>query len=269
LLAIDIAAVDVTSLLPADDSGYGFDNIGDVLTVSATLLDAYMSVARKVARLAIGDPATLPVLQTYTLPKYVMQDGWMSEDLPFGSRGGMAVRHHFPLDAEYSIRIRLQRSMASTTGNSIVLGFAEPHELDVRIDGRRVKTFTVGDERGGSKTQAQWDEADASLEVRVPVQAGTHLVGVAFLSQPFESEGVFQPPVTDYSLALNYGFADTEPAIGSITIGGPYEARGIGEQTPSQRGIFVCRPNDIDEELPCAKRIISRLARRAYRKPVP
>ncbi|MGH9785419.1 MAG: DUF1587 domain-containing protein, partial [Terriglobia bacterium] len=102
LLAVDI---DAGSLIPADDSGHGFDNIGDVLTVSPSLLDRYLSAARKVADLAMGDPGIRPAVETHTVPRSLKQDGRMNEDLPFGSRGGVAVRHYFPLDGEYAIKI--------------------------------------------------------------------------------------------------------------------------------------------------------------------
>jgi len=181
----------------------------------------------------------------------------------------MAIRHHFPVDAEYVIRIRLQRNAPPAIGNYVVLGLDEPHQLDVRLDGKRIKVFKVGGERKKGATQAEDEAADAGLEVRIPVQAGTRLVGVAFLDQSVEPEGVYQPPVTDYSNALNDGLADTEPAVGSVTIDGPYDAKGVGGETPSRRRIFVCHPNGSNDELSCARKILSVLARHAYRGPVP
>jgi hypothetical protein len=262
LLAIDTDAIDIPSLLPADDSSYGFDNIGEALTVSRTLMEAYMSASRKISRLAIGDPTTRPVLQTYEIPRYIMQEDRMSEDLPFRSRGGIAVRHHFPVNGEYLVKIRLQRSEGGGF-SYIITGFTEPQDLDVRLDGKRIKLFTVGGEGARQRTQAEWDEADGNLELRIPVEAGTHVVGVAFVDRPTEPEGVFRPPVTDYSKAP----ADTRPAIGSVIIGGPYEAKGVGD-TPSRRRIFVCRPTGSNDEEACATRILSTLIHRAYRGPV-
>ena len=278
LLAMDMEAIDIRSLLPADDSGYGFDNIGDVLTVSPMLMEGYMSASRKISRLAIGDPAARPAFETYDVPRYLMQEERMSEGLPFGSRGGIAIRHHFPLDAEYDIRIRLQRN-----ADYYILGLGEPHQLDVRLDGERIKLFTVGGAFDGKPAAAniagpQYGEraqdeymrtADADLEVRFQARAGTRLLGATFLNKPMDPEGVFLPPVTDYAYALDYGNPDTDPAVGSITIGGPYNTKGPGE-TPSRRRIFVCRPassNGNDEEQ-CARKILSTLARRAYRRPV-
>jgi hypothetical protein len=262
LLAIDTDAIDIPSMLPADDSSYGFDNIGDALTVSPTLMEAYLSASRKISRLAVGDPAVRPVVETYTIPKYVMQDQRMSEDLPFWSRGGIAIRHHFPLEGEYTFTVRMQRNAGRAGGLDIIFGRNDLHQIDVRLDGKRIKLFTVGGD-AGLKTQAEEDERDAGLEVRVPVQAGTHVVGVTFLNQSTEPEGIFEAPVTDYSNAISTG-PDAEPAIGRIVVAGPYNGKGVGE-TPSRRKIFVCRPDGKSDELPCARQILSTIARRAYR----
>src|SRR5262245_20172535 len=236
LLALDTDAIDIPSLLPADDSGYGFDNIADVLTVSKTLTEAYMSAARKISRLAIGDPSTRSIIQTYTLPRYLIQDDRMSEDLSFGSRGGIAIRHHFPVDAEYQIAVRLQRNLGRAGTLDVIFGFDEPRDFDVRLDGKLIKRFTVGGERVSTKSQAEEDERDAGLEVRLPVTAGTHVIGIAFLNDQAEAEDIFQPPITDYSNAISYGF-NPEPAIGKVTITGPNNANGVGE-TASRRKIF-------------------------------
>src|SRR5438105_2029581 len=190
LLATEI---DVQSLLPVDDSGYGFDNIADVLSVSPMLLVRYMSAAGKVTRAAIGDPSVLPNLETYDAPYLLAQNERMSEDLPFGSRGGMAIRHSFPLDGEYVIKIRLQR--AGIEHDRQIIGLSDPHQLDVRLDGERIKLFTIGGEQqskakpGAQASQAdsekkafgydfRTDAADVGLEVRFTAKAGTRLVGV-------------------------------------------------------------------------------------------
>ena len=274
LLAVDANAIDIPSLLPTDDSGYGFDNNGDVLTVSPMLMEGYLSASRKISRLAIGDRGARPVFETYEVPRFVMQEDRMSEDLPLGSRGGIAVRHHFPLDAEYVLRIRLQRN-----ARTYILGLERPHQLDVRLDGERIKVFTVGGERSDKPSAERYSSfdqgdyehylmtADANLEVRFAAKAGTRLVGVTFPTATSEPEGVFQPPVMDYAYARDYGHPDMEPAVGSVTIGGPYDARGAGE-TLSRRKILVCSPTGARDEETCAKRILSPLARRAYRRPV-
>ena len=133
LLALEI---DGASLLPADDSG-GFDNFGDLLSVSPLLMEKYLAAARKISRLAVGNPAITPDSETYEVSPLLTQTERMSEDLPFGSRGGMVIRHHFPLDGEYVVKVRLQR----VGQRSYTVGIAEPHILDLRIDGERLKLF--------------------------------------------------------------------------------------------------------------------------------
>ena len=268
----DLLAMEINggTLLPADDSGYGFDNIADVLSVSPTLLERYTSAARKISRLAIGDPAMRPDFETYDVPKYLLQEDRMSDALPFGSRGGMAIRHYFPLDGEYVVRIRLQRERQG----AYILGLTEQHQLEVRLDGARIKLFTVGRERNGvSRTNVdsgtEYERtADLGLEVRFPVNAGMRVVGVAFLKKTTEPEGMIEPRLAGFRFAPN---VVVEPAVASVAIGGPYDVKGPGD-TPSRRRIFVCHPtsgpaNSKDEEQ-CARKILSTLARRAYRRPV-
>ena len=268
LLAVDI---DGNTLLPADDSRYGFDNIGEVLTVSPLLMERYMAAAGKISRLAIGDPDVLPVFESYNVPKYYAQDDRMNEDLPFGSRGGIAVRHHFPLDGEYLIKVRLAKN-----SRDYIRGLGEPHHLDVRLDGVRVKRFTIGGESygrsagifssaamGDPKQEVYERTADEILEVRFTASAGPRLVGVAFVKETSVPEGPLLPRMTQYDLLQYKGGA---PGVASISIGGPYNDKGVGE-TPSRRKIFVCRPNTLQEEEPCARKILSTLARRAYRRP--
>ncbi|MGE3511549.1 MAG: DUF1587 domain-containing protein, partial [Vicinamibacterales bacterium] len=181
LLAIEI---DSRSLLPVDDAGYGFDNIADVLSVSPGLLERYMSAARRISRLAVGDADMKPAVQTYSAPKYLVQDDRVDENLPFGSRGGIAIPHYFPLDGEYTLKVRLQR-----TWRDEIRGLGRPHTLDVRLDRMRVKSFTFG----GDGVRAVWLpgqavpnpteyelNADAGLEVRFSAKAGLHTVGLSF-----------------------------------------------------------------------------------------
>ena len=254
LLALEI---DGTSLLPADDSGYGFDNIGDVLSVSPMLLERYMSAARQISRLAIGDHRGRPDSQTYDVPRFLGQEDRTSEDLPFGSRGGIAVHHFFPVDGDYLIKVRLKTSY----DGSAVLGIAEQHQLDIHLDRQKVGQFTVGGVGlNAPRTSAVGEEApDAHLEVRIPVTAGPHLVGVSLLKETWAREQMIQP--TFESLERE------EPGVGRVTIRGPYDPRGPGE-TPSRNQIFVCHPTSSQDEEPCARKIISTLARRAYRRPI-
>jgi mono/diheme cytochrome c family protein len=287
LLATDI---DVQSLLPVDDSGYGFDNIADVLSVSPMLLVRYMSAAGKVTRQAIGDPNVLPNLETYDVPYLLSQDERMSEDLPFGSRGGVAIRHNFPLDGEYVIKIHLQR--AGIEHDRQIIGLTKPHQLDVRLDGDRIKLFTVGGqqadkEKAGSEASAKApgkkafgydfraDASDAGLEVRFTAKAGQRLVGIDFLNDTWEREGVLDSPLAEVRLldkssegrSDSPGTEEDNPAVSQVLISGPYNSKGLGE-TPSRKKIFVCRPANSAEELPCASKILSTLARSAYRHPI-
>src|ERR1700704_3879079 len=241
LLALDI---DVASLLPADDSGYGFDNIGDVLTVSPLLLEKYLAAASTVSRLAVGDPSLPPPSPDFHVPPATVQNERESRDLPIGSRGGIAVRHHFPLDADFVIKVRLQRGKDATT----IVGISEERRLDIRLDGARLKLFSVGGKSG---------EVDDALEVRIPVKAGPHLVASTFLKDTVKPEGVLDT-------AGNQAFFE---GVGSVSIAGPYAAKGPGD-TPSRRRIFVCRPQGPGDEETCARKIISTLARRAYRRPI-
>jgi hypothetical protein len=280
LLAVDI---DGESLLPSDDSDYGFDNIGAVLSVSPTLLERYMTAAGKISRIAIGDPTVRSVAETYNVPDLLMQEDRISEDLPFGSRGGIAIRHYFPFDSVCVIRIHLQRNKAT---NNYVRGLAEPHELEVRLDGARIKLFTVGGEHKGKSAPVYADpatrgdpeqdeyerHADDGLEVRVPVKAGTRLIGVAFLKEGTKLEAELEPRPEGFGFGGEYHkYKGGEPAVSSVTIEALSDLKGPVE-TPSRRRIFVCYPSRTQagtkEEEQCARQILSNLAHRAYRRPV-
>ena len=261
LLALE---VDAASLLPADDTGHGFDNLAGTLALSPVLMERYLSAARRISRLAVGDPTIGPgfTSQVYGVPITMTQNDRMSEDLPFGSRAGLAVRHRFPLDGEYVITIRLKRSVYE-----YIVNLDEVHDLDLRIDGRRVARFTVGGAAPGKPAPVtfsgtfvaagesefpsqDWDDyrtgADADLAVRVPVRAGTRTVGVSFVGKSWEQEGVLQPPLREYGATVTET-TDTSPrpegpGVESVAIDGPHAATGPGE-TASRARIFVCRPD--------------------------
>ena len=261
LLEVDI---DGASLLPADDVSYGFDNIGDVLSVSTMLMERYLSAARKVAQLAIGDSTMRS--DTYDVHRFLVQKDRISEDLPFGSRGGMAIRHFFPLDGDYVIKIHLRRDFSGEE----ILGIDEPHQLDVRLDGTRIKLFKVGGEQDTPGSNAEKDpveyrrRGDRGLEVRFPAGAGTRLVGVTFVQETTVPEGIFQPRLA--GIETKY-WRDNPISVTRVTISGPYDFKGRGD-TPSRRRIFLCRPTGSEDEEACAKKILSALARRAFRRPV-
>ncbi|HWP84948.1 MAG TPA: DUF1592 domain-containing protein [Terriglobia bacterium] len=269
LLDLEIQA---DSLLPADDSRYGFDNNGDVLTISPLLLERYMEAARTVSRLAVGDPAILPAFETYEVSKYYRQDDRMEETLPFGSRGGIAVRHHFPVDGEYILRARLHRN-----SREYIRGLMAPHQFEMRVDGKLVRRITIGGEKHGKSagifsTASLGDAAqeiyertaDEVLEVRVPIQAGPHWIGASFRKETAVAEGPWQPRLSQYDYSQYKG---GEPAVASLAVGGPFDAKGVS-QTPSRRKIFLCHPEAGQDEAACARRILAALARRAYRRPL-
>jgi len=268
--------IDGRAVLSSDETDQeGFDNVASVLSVSPALLENYLSAARTLSRLAVGAPALHPVIDTFKISKALVQDERISDDLPFGSQGGAVIRYDFPLDAEYTIKVLLRRQEYD-----YIIGLGEPHQLDVRLDGVRLKRFTVGGEAKGMTTpenfagntqgdpefEVYMHTADAHLEVRVPVTAGPHDVGVSFVRRLWEPEGVLQPPQTGFGRTTNE-YYHGNPAVEIVSIGGPYGAPATGD-TPSRRKVFACRPKDAAGEEPCARTILSTLAARAYRRPV-
>ncbi len=278
LLALE---VDVAALLPGDDiDEHGFDNMAEVLTVSPALMDRYLSAARKIARRAVGETPPGPVTKTYEVPILLIQDDRMGEDLPFGSRGGIGVRHHFPVDGEYEVSIRLHRNYVA-----YVRGMGSSHELEVRLDGRLVESFVFGGEEpegirapasyaGNLFGDPEWEEymlyVDADMTVRLPVKAGPRVVGVTFVRKFTEPEGVLQPRQSSFAVAVNE-MRDGNAAVEHVAVSGPFTSAGPGD-TPSRRAIFTCHPDrdastGTDED-GCARDILSSLARRAYRRPI-
>jgi mono/diheme cytochrome c family protein len=258
LLALDVNG---EALLPADDSGYGFDNIGDVLSVSPLLLDRYMSAARQISRLAIGDPTIRVPVTTYDISPRRWQNDQASEDLPFWSRGGIAIRHQFPLEAEYVVTIRLQKAAGTN-----VAGMGSPHELDVRLDGTRIKLFTLGGKPAAGSTPENAKPKSADLELRFHASAGTHLLGVAFVNESALPEGMYKPPLVGLELEERSP-TKGDPKVESVAVSGPQDVKGVGD-TPSRHKIFVCHPAAAKDEEACTRQILTQLARRAYRRPV-
>ena len=252
LLALEI---DVDDFLPADDASFGFDNIGGVLRMSQSLLERYLTASRSISRLAVGSPPPTAVSETYRAAQDEQQHD-RAAGLPFGTRGGMLVRHQFPLDADYDIRIQLSGAR----------GLRDEHQLEVTVDGEQIELFILGPApRNGEPNPYA---TGSTLDVRVPVDAGPREVGVAFYrTPPVLVEQVrerFQNPRT---AGNSGGPGGALPFVSSVTIAGPRDARGPG-RTPSRERIFVCRPTSASEDLGCARTILSTLARRAYRQPV-
>jgi hypothetical protein len=218
------------------------------------LLERYLSAARQIVRLAMGIPDERPAPKTYEVSRFLVQDNQVSEALPFGSRGGIAVRHFFAVDGEYIIRIHLKTEYTGTR----ILGLREKHQLDLRLDGSRIKLFNVG----GESARKESDETQpATLDVRIPVKAGSRLIGATFLKKTWAPENILEPRLVNME-------TDDEPGVGAVTIDGPYNPTGPGE-TPSRRKLFVCEPKGGSaEQDTCAKQILLTLARHAYRRPV-
>ena len=257
--------VDGAELLPGDMSGLGFDNNADALAMTPALMARYTAAATKISRAAIGSPDNRPVRQVYSLG-FETQSARMNEDMPFGTHGGLAARHLFPLDGEYVFTIRMKGGDGG--GGSGVIGIGEDdHVIELRIDHARVARWNVGgefpgadpgilipipdDDVEGQRLHEYRLNADKGLEVRLPVGAGQRLVTVAFAdSNPTPFEGA-------------YG----RPGIDRLFVSGPFDGR-VPDETPSRRRIFTCRPAGSHDEETCAREILSALARRAYRRPV-
>jgi mono/diheme cytochrome c family protein len=253
--------VDVSELLPPDDESNGFDNIAGALRVSPSLLEQYLAASRKISALAVGtdkDMLTTP----YRVPPDDSQEDHV-EGLPLGTRGGFKFRHTFPQDASYQFNVFLLRNIV---GYMTGLEFA--HDLEISIDGERVFVAQVGgpDDNLASDTNMSEtaDKIDERLKTRVPVTAGPHSVAVTFVRRNFaESDEPLQPHERDHDLQNMNGL----PLIDHVTVTGPFDPKGPGD-TPSRRRVFVCKPAGAADETGCAQKILSTVARRAYRRPV-
>jgi mono/diheme cytochrome c family protein len=237
-------------LLPADNISSGFDTIADLLFVSPSTMERYLDAAQKISRLAVGD-TTLPVLvNIHPLDPEHPQDERV-DDLPFGTRGGLAVRSDFPVDGTYNVKVELAGGAPR-----------DPYQLEITVDGARVRLEPIGGAPAGAGRGGRGGRGGAPeprLEFPLPIKAGPRLVGVAFVQRTeARDENTLRPRTRSRG---------TQPAIASVTISGPHGASTPGD-SPSRRRVFVCRPSGPADELPCATKILSSLARRAYRRPV-
>ncbi|HUF73143.1 MAG TPA: DUF1592 domain-containing protein [Gammaproteobacteria bacterium] len=255
--------VDVAELLPPDDSAFGFDNIGDLLGVSPALLERYLAAADRVSMLAVGDLATPLGSKTYIVPGDQSQNLHLA-GLPLGTIGGIAVTHNFPVDAEYELSLGLFRNNLEG-----IRGLQHSHEVEIAIDGQRILLEPIG--RGhepetspGTIITDRSDATDARLRVTAPVSAGEHTVTAAFIRRLGASPERLRP--FDRSNANTYA-GDGHPHIETLTITGPFGATAPGETAARER-VFSCRPATAADDEPCAREILSRLARHAYRRPV-
>ena len=245
----DILGLDfnVETLLPTDPaSRYGFDNIGDVLTLSPVMFETYLSAAKAISRMAIGDPEMASVIETYLVPDNFKQSDRVSNDVPFGSDGGVVVKHYFPVEGEYIIRTHLRQILSGLYAGKII-SFPETKQMEVRVDGQKIKQFTVPAEL----------DTDEGFEVRIPVKAGMRTIAVTFLRDNFKNEELInRNPDTAFG-----------GGVGRVEVEGPYNPSGV-VATPSRNKIFTCQPKRAGEETECARKILTSLARFAYRRPV-
>jgi mono/diheme cytochrome c family protein len=255
--------IDASAYLPNDSEAYGFDNIADVLGTDPSLMDRYLSAAWKVTSAAMGDTDIAATVATYRVPPDRSQTDHV-DGLPFGTRGGLLVRHHFPVDGEYVIKPKLWRNTVD-----VVRGTETPHDLEVSLDGGRLSLTRFGGPEDEVPAQMfpgrTADEIDRRFETRVSVKAGEHDVGVAFAKKSSAArQEVLQPFQREkHDARMDVGI----PELEQIVIEGPLAIAGPGE-SPSRTRIFTCYPASEAEAAPCAERILSSLARRAYRRPI-
>ena len=259
--------IDPKAMLPADDSGFGFDNVGDVLSVSPGLLERYIIAGRKIVRQALGDPTVRPEVVTYKVLPLAWQDEQMSDDLPFGSRGGTSVSHQFPVDGEYLIRVELQKG----SQGGIPRGLDVANQIDFRIDGERVSLFKIGGTGQQMVTAGATQGGSSTLEVRVPVKAGARTLGVSLNQTNWAYEGVGpdRVPIGSTSFAqgqtTSVGTGRLQLQVEAIQVAGPYGAI-TPRASASRAKMLACQPVAGGEAV-CARQVLAKLARRAYRRP--
>ena len=254
LLALDI---DANSLLPADESGHGFDNV-TVGDLPPTLLDRYISAAQKISRLAVGSTQTSMQADTIRLPADRTQETHVA-GLPLGTRGGISIPYTFARDGEYEIQVWLARDLSGNIGG--LRERSRSHEMIVLVDREVTQSFKI------QKLVDDDTTLDKDLKVRVTVSAGPHDIGVTFINDSSSLlEAQRQPQLARFNERRH---PRTAPAVDQVSVSGPYVAKGAAD-TPSRRRIFVCAPEsaDSEKEIACAKTILSTLTRRAYRRPI-
>ena len=260
LLALD---VEVAALLPPDDESSGFDNIADVLTVSPSLMERYLSASWNISRMAVGNLNIAPATSVYRLRPDLSQDQHI-DGLPPGTRGGILAKHNFPLDGEYNIKVRLWRNTFD-----LMRGMEDPHDIEVAMDGVRLKLVTAGGREDFLKMAENpgtfGTDLDQRLTFRIPVKAGTHTIwATTVLRSHAARDDMIKPFIRTTIDGLDIM---GDPSIDRVTIEGPFAATGSGD-TPSRQKIFVCRPAAPADESACAGKILSTLGRLAYRRPV-
>jgi len=258
--------IDAVSLLPADVAGHGFDNNADALTLSPAQTERYLGAAARIAQMALGRQRGLPTPDTIFVPDDQNQGMRFSDDLPFGSRAGVAFRYFFPVDGEYLFEMRPKENGLGGGFQGIT---AEPYQLYARLDNVQVWTGTVGGpEFGGGGGDADAPRGDRDTRVaellrfRVPVKSGVHIVQVYFAAKTSS----YLEDLFDKSLHNKKGAS--QPSVAMVTITPPQAGTALAGDSPSRRRVLICTPRVRDEEAACARKIISALARRAYRRTV-
>jgi mono/diheme cytochrome c family protein len=260
LLALD---VDAAALLPPDDESSGFDNIADVLTISPSLMERYLSAAWNISRTAVGNLHIAPATAVYRVRPDLSQDEHV-EGLPLGTRGGLLVKHDFPLDGEYTLKVRLWRNTFD-----LMRGMEDPHDIEIAMDGARLRFVTAGGREDFLKMAENpgtfGSDLDQRLTVRLPVKAGVHTISATTV---LKSHAVRDDMIKPFMRTTVDGLDIMgDPSVDRVTVEGPFAPSGVGD-TPSRRKIFICKPATAADESACAGRILSSLGRLAYRKPV-
>ena len=260
LLALDI---DATALLPPDDESSGFDNIADVLKVSPSLMERYLSASWNISRMAVGNTGITPSATTYRVRPDLSQDQHI-DGLPLGTRGGILVSHPFPLDGEYLIKVRLWRNTFD-----LLRGMEDRHQIEIAMDGERLQVVTVGGQEDFAAMAENpgtfGADLDKRLTVRIPVKAGTHTLSAAtILRSHAQRDHLIKPFMKTTIDGLDI---TGDPSVDRLTVEGPFGQTGVGD-TPSRRRIFSCKPANAAGEEPCARKILSSIARFAYRRPL-
>ena len=260
LLAHD---VDATALLPPDDESSGFDNIADVLNVPPSLMERYLSASWNISRAATGNPGISPSTAVYRVRPDLSQDQHL-DGMPLGTRGGILVQHTFPLNGEYTIKVRLWRNTFD-----LMRGMEDPHDIEIAMDGVRLQLVHAGGKEDFATMSANpgtfGADLDKRLTVRIPVKAGMHTISAAtILRSHAERDDLIKPFIRTTIDGLDI---TGDPSIDRVTIEGPFGQVGSGD-TASRRKIFICKPATVAEETPCATKILSSLGRMAYRKPL-
>jgi mono/diheme cytochrome c family protein len=275
LLGVEI---DAKAMLPPDEQAHGFSTNADALAIQPALIDRYFSAATKIARLAVGDPSIPPGFDRYTALKdnsnestWLRQNERLGEEFPLGSRGGIVARHYFPVDGEYIFKIRLDR-----TDTGLIRGLRWPSDIEIRVDGVRVGQMSIGgtpEFLGGGEVglgnyadaASPLSTADEGLEVRAPVKAGMRqAIATIVKSDNVEVEGLGLNATPIWSRE-HTNKPDNPTMISALLIGGPYNGR-VSPDAPSRRRLFVCQPATGRDETACATKILTALARRAYRR---